>query len=162
MRSSAKVGGIVLEQCAVIGKAAMMVASAAALLLTHTTATARWSTSPDDPPNVLMILVDDIGIDQWRAFGFGGVSAPETSSLNTIARSGVRFRETWSMPTCSAGRAAMFTGRLPQNNGVVTAILPTTDLAVSQVSPYEMTLPKGQLGFMSPFVWMFISSYEKL
>ena len=26
----------------------------------------------------------------------------------------------------------------------------------------ELTLPKGQLGFMSPFVWMFISSYEKL
>lgn len=26
----------------------------------------------------------------------------------------------------------------------------------------EMTLPNGQLGFMSPFVWMFISSYEKL
>ena len=26
----------------------------------------------------------------------------------------------------------------------------------------EMALPKGQLGFMSPFVWMFISSYEKL
>lgn len=26
----------------------------------------------------------------------------------------------------------------------------------------EMTLPNGQLGFMAPFVWMFISSYEKL
>ncbi len=26
----------------------------------------------------------------------------------------------------------------------------------------EVALPKGQLGFMSPFVWMFISSYEKL
>ncbi len=26
----------------------------------------------------------------------------------------------------------------------------------------ELTLPKGQLGFMSPFVWMFISSYENL
>ena len=26
----------------------------------------------------------------------------------------------------------------------------------------EMALPKGQLGFMTPFVWMFISSYEKL
>ena len=24
------------------------------------------------------------------------------------------------------------------------------------------TFPKGQLGFMTPFVWMFISSYEKL
>jgi len=26
----------------------------------------------------------------------------------------------------------------------------------------ELALPKGKLGFMSPFVWMFISSYEKL
>ena len=26
----------------------------------------------------------------------------------------------------------------------------------------ELSLQKGQLGFMSPFVWMFISSYEKL
>ncbi len=26
----------------------------------------------------------------------------------------------------------------------------------------ELVLPKGQLGFMSPFVWMFLSSYEKL
>jgi type II restriction/modification system DNA methylase subunit YeeA len=26
----------------------------------------------------------------------------------------------------------------------------------------ELTLPKGQLGFMSPFVWMFISSYKNL
>ncbi len=26
----------------------------------------------------------------------------------------------------------------------------------------ELALPQGQLGFMSPFVWMFISSYEKL
>ncbi|MDA3789165.1 MAG: BREX-1 system adenine-specific DNA-methyltransferase PglX, partial [Desulfobacula sp.] len=26
----------------------------------------------------------------------------------------------------------------------------------------ELALPKGQLGFMSPFVWMFIKSYEKL
>lgn len=26
----------------------------------------------------------------------------------------------------------------------------------------ELTLPKGQLGFMSPFVWMFISSYGEL
>jgi hypothetical protein len=26
----------------------------------------------------------------------------------------------------------------------------------------ELTLPNGQLGFMTPFVWMFISSYEKL
>ncbi|MBR4608209.1 MAG: BREX-1 system adenine-specific DNA-methyltransferase PglX [Lachnospiraceae bacterium] len=26
----------------------------------------------------------------------------------------------------------------------------------------ELTMPKGELGFMTPFVWMFISSYEKL
>ncbi len=27
---------------------------------------------------------------------------------------------------------------------------------------FDLSLPSGQLGFMSPFVWMFISSYEKL
>ena len=26
----------------------------------------------------------------------------------------------------------------------------------------HLAVPKGQLGFMTPFVWMFISSYEKL
>ena len=26
----------------------------------------------------------------------------------------------------------------------------------------ELTLPKGQLGFVTPYVWMFISSYEDL
>ena len=26
----------------------------------------------------------------------------------------------------------------------------------------EMTLPKGEIGFVTPYVWMFISSYEKL
>jgi type II restriction/modification system DNA methylase subunit YeeA len=30
------------------------------------------------------------------------------------------------------------------------------------VRSFGLSLPKGQLGFMSPFVWMFISSYEKL
>jgi len=30
------------------------------------------------------------------------------------------------------------------------------------VRNFELTVSKGQLGFMSPFVWMFISSYEKL
>lgn len=142
MLSSTKVGGIVSDRCAAIGKTAILAAGAVALLLAQSPATAQRPTSADAPPNVLMILLDDIGIDQWRAFGFGGVSAPRTPSLDGIARSGVRFRETWAMPTCSASRAAIFTGRLPQNNGVVAAILPATDLAVSQVSPYEMTLPK--------------------
>jgi len=30
------------------------------------------------------------------------------------------------------------------------------------VRNFELSKPNGQLGFMSPFVWMFISSYEKL
>ncbi|MFO2552191.1 BREX-1 system adenine-specific DNA-methyltransferase PglX [Legionella pneumophila serogroup 1] len=30
------------------------------------------------------------------------------------------------------------------------------------VRNFELTLPKGQLGFMTPFTWMFISSYQRL
>lgn len=136
-------GRAAADQRATISRGALLTAGAAALFLAQSPVEANRPPPPEPPPNVLMILVDDIGIDQWRAFGFGGVSAPKTPSLNAIARAGIRFRETWAMPTCSAGRAAMFTGRFPQNNGVVAAILPATDLAVSQVSPYEMTLPRA-------------------
>jgi hypothetical protein len=63
-------------------------------------------------------------------------------AMDSIAESGIKFIDTWSMPSCSAGRATLFTGRYPQRTGVVTAFLPNQDLAVSQVSPYEVTLPK--------------------
>jgi arylsulfatase A-like enzyme len=94
------------------------------------------------PPNILMLLLDDAGIDQWRSFTYGGPVPASMPALDAIARAGTRFTNTWSMPACSPGRATIFTGRYPQRTGVVSATLAWQDLANSSVSPYEATLPK--------------------
>lgn len=93
------------------------------------------------PPNILFIVIDDAGVDQFEAMGYGGAIPPRTASINAIAQAGVRFRNTWSMPTCSPSRSTFFEGRYPFRSGVRNAIV-STDLANSQVSPYTLTTPK--------------------
>jgi arylsulfatase A-like enzyme len=92
-------------------------------------------------PNILFIIMDDVGIDQMSIFGYGGLTPPLTPNINAVARAGVRFRNVWSMPECSPSRAIFFEGRYPVRTNVNSAIL-ADDLANSQVSPFEVTTPK--------------------
>lgn len=92
-------------------------------------------------PNILFFIMDDVGVDQMTSFGYGGATPPRTPNINAIAKAGVRFRNTWSMPECSPSRAMFFEGRYPLRTNVRNAIL-ALDLANSQVSPYETTTPK--------------------
>jgi arylsulfatase A-like enzyme len=95
----------------------------------------------DSPPNILFVLMDDVGMDQMQIFGYGGVQPPATPNLAEIADAGIRFRNTWSMPACSTSRAAVFEGRFPFRTDVLGALGPA-DLANSMVNPYEMTVPR--------------------
>lgn len=92
-------------------------------------------------PNILFIIMDDVGIDQMQVFGYGGETPPSMPTIDHIAGSGIRFTNTWSMPTCSASRSVFFGGRYPLRTKVYGALGPD-DLANSQVSPYETTIPK--------------------
>lgn len=102
------------------------------------------------PPNILFVIMDDVGIDQMASFGYGGDTPPPMPNMDAVASAGVRFRNTWSMPECSPGRAAFFVGRFPVRTNVYQAIGPN-DLAQSQLSPYDMTAPKllRQAGYES-------------
>jgi Sulfatase len=84
--------------------------------------------------------MDDLGIDQWLLFGYGGDTPAATLNIHAIARGGVRFHNMWSMPACSNGRAALFTGRYPLRTNVFTAI-GNNDLANYMVNPNETTIP---------------------
>jgi len=92
-------------------------------------------------PNILFIVMDDVGMDQMQIFGYGGTTAPRTPNIDAVAHEGVRFRNVWSMPECSPSRAIFFEGRFPFRTNVFSAIV-SDDLANSQVSPFEMTTPK--------------------
>jgi Sulfatase len=117
------------------------------------------------PPNILIIIMDDVGIDQMTVFGYGGVGpydqlpnppdqpddrSPDLPTIDAIAQQGILFRNTWAMPACSTSRAVFFTGRYPLRTHVLGA-LGQYDLANYQVSPYELTLPKllQQQGYQS-------------
>ena len=93
------------------------------------------------PPNILFFVMDDVGIDQMKVFGYGGDNPPQTPNIDAVALAGIRFRNTWSQPTCSPTRATFFDGRYPNRNNMLTAIT-GADLANSAVSPYEYTTPK--------------------
>ncbi len=94
--------------------------------------------------------MDDIGIDQWSLFGYGGMTPADTPNIDAIAQNGVKFHNMWAMPACSNGRATLFTGRYPFRTQVFTA-LGDHDLANSMVNDNETTLPKllKQRGYKS-------------
>jgi arylsulfatase A-like enzyme len=102
---------------------------------------ADMEAAPGDRPNILFIIIDDIGVDQMRSFGYGLDNQAVTPTIDTIAEGGLRFRNAWSMPECSPSRVSFFTGRYPLRTGVLNITLDNT-LANSQMSAFEVTTPQ--------------------
>ena len=116
----------------------------ATTLLLSASAAHAGDTPPGAPPNILVVVLDDLGIDQMSFPPFNWNAAPEAPSmpvLAEIASHGVSFRNFWATPECSPSRAAMLTGRHSFRTGVVTAIVDPMLPAV-QLHPSEITLPK--------------------
>ena len=67
--------------------------------------------------NVLVLLLDDVGVDQLGIYGLGS-DLPATPNIDRLARQGVRFENVWSNPVCSPTRATLLTGRYVFRNGV--------------------------------------------
>jgi len=108
-----------------------------------TTATLLWFTLPCEPcqgdepaatrpPNVIVILVDDMG---WRDLGCQGSGLYETPHIDRLAGSGMRFTQGYSACTvCSPTRAAILTGQYP-------ARLRITDWIAGHRRPHAKLLP---------------------
>ncbi|MEY4684312.1 MAG: hypothetical protein RLZ25_771, partial [Pseudomonadota bacterium] len=74
------------------------------------------------PPNILFVIMDDVGIDQMSSFGYGGKTAAAMPNIQAIASAGVRFHNHWGMPACSPSRAVFFEGRFPFRSHVLGAL----------------------------------------
>lgn len=84
-----------------------------AVLLPLPDASAQQSAtaSPVRPPNIVLLMADDLG---WRDLQCYGSQTHETPYLNQLARQGVRFTNAYAPCTvCSPTRAAMLTGQSP-------------------------------------------------
>jgi arylsulfatase A-like enzyme len=68
----------------------------------------------DARPNVVVVLVDDMG---WSDIGTYGGEIP-TPNLDALARGGVRFTQFYATPRCSPTRASLLTGLYPHQAGM--------------------------------------------
>jgi arylsulfatase A len=106
------------------------------------------SQNETNPPNVILILVDDLGI---KDLGNYGNKLIETPNIDALAKKGMSWINAYSScPVCSPSRAAMLTGKSPARlnfTGHITAIEKHRYPANSTIIPPQdlMYVPLDQI-----------------
>ena len=99
------------------------------------------------PQNVLLVILDDIGVDKIAAYGEHPNPA-KTPTIDALASRGVLFRTAWANPFCSPTRATLLTGRYGFRTGighVVDLFSLNHGLSIDEFGlPEAMTLATGQ------------------
>jgi arylsulfatase A-like enzyme len=71
-------------------------------------------------PNIVLIVSDDFGYGDAGVYGGGENRGMPTPNLDRMAAEGMQFMSFYAQPSCTAGRAAMITGRIPNRSGMTT------------------------------------------
>ncbi len=89
------------------------------------------------PPNILYILVDDVGFGDMGIPELNAVRGYSTPNINEFAREGMRFVRMYTEPSCTPTRVAFMTGRQPFRNGMGDTAV---DIAGFGLAGKEVTL----------------------
>ena len=73
-----------------------------------------------DKPNILFIVSDDTGYGDLGPYGGGPGRGMPTPNIDQLADEGMTFFSFYAQPSCTPGRAAMQTGRIPNRSGMTT------------------------------------------
>lgn len=86
-------------------------------------------TRRDSTPNILLILVDDMGRETLGCYGGESYVTP---NIDRLAARGTRFTHCYCTPMCTPSRAQLVTGRYPYHTGVtkLRRDLPDTTLPI--------------------------------
>jgi len=71
-------------------------------------------------PNIILIVSDDTGWGDAGVYGGGVGRGMPTPNLDKLADEGMTFFDFYGQPSCTPGRAAMQTGRIPNRSGMTT------------------------------------------
>lgn len=94
----------------------------ATILLTALFAALTLATSvqAQEKPNIVVLISDDTGWGDLGCYGGGLGRGMPTPNLDRIAAEGMQFWSFYGQPSCTPGRAAMITGRIPNRSGMTT------------------------------------------
>jgi arylsulfatase A-like enzyme len=71
-----------------------------------------------NPPNILFVLVDDIGFGDMGIPELNAVRGISTPNINALSDEGMRMVRMYTEPSCTPTRVAFTTGRLPVRMGM--------------------------------------------
>jgi len=94
-------------------------------LLAAVTATLLVAIAPGlslaaEKPNILFIVSDDTGYGDLGPYGGGEGRGMPTPNIDRMADEGMTLFSFYAQPSCTPGRAAMQTGRIPNRSGMTT------------------------------------------
>lgn len=92
-------------------------------------------------PNILWLVVDDMGYGDPGCYGGGGAIGAATPNMDRLASEGIKLTSCYSQPTCTPTRSAILTGRLPARTGLTRPILAGDKLTKNPWAD-EISLPK--------------------
>jgi arylsulfatase len=95
--------------------------------------------APDGAPNVIVVLLDDVGYAQFGCYG----SDIATPTFDRLAANGLRYSSFHTTALCSPTRACLLTGRNHHTNGMARIV----EFAAGYPG-YNATIPKEN-GFLS-------------
>jgi arylsulfatase A-like enzyme len=108
---------------------------------------APLSSSPSgDRPNLVVVLVDDLRFDEFRAAGHPYL---ETPNIDRLAAEGALFINSFhAVPLCSPNRATLLTGQFPSRHGIIDNL--ARDLASHHLETFN--IPLQAAGYRTAFI----------
>jgi len=82
------------------------------------------------PPNILLIMADDLGVETLGAYGGESYHTP---NLDRLAADGIRFDYCHSTPSCTPSRVNILTGRYGFRTGVEWGAIPPDEITFGHV-----------------------------
>jgi len=74
-----------------------------------------WVFAQDNRPNIILVLVDDLGFSDIEPYGGLEISTP---NLSKLASEGTRFQEFYNNSICAPTRASLLTGQYAHKAGI--------------------------------------------
>jgi len=104
------------------------------------------ATEGDAPPNIVVVVVDDL---RWDEFGAAGHPYLETPNIDRLAKEGATFRNAFHVvPLCSPNRASILTGQYPSRHGIVDNV--ARNLASHRLRTFPRDLQRA--GYETAFI----------
>jgi arylsulfatase len=86
------------------------------------TVDAPSSQQPARPPNIVLILVDNVGWGEFGVYGGGALRGAPTPRIDKLASEGLRFLNFNVESDCTPTRSALMTGRQPIRTGAMQSV----------------------------------------